>query len=221
MISVITPVWNKSDLTNKFLFQHWLLYRSRPNIEFVVIDNGSTDGTAQILQSWQGRMAQQLRVITNEGNRGFGPAINQGAEIAQGRHLIMLSNDVIIESDYISPIESTLEENREILGGAQILDFDTGWNTFNGEMLAYIAGWCIFCTREVWQDIGGFDERYVPCDYEDLDLSLKAVKKGYSLKQVKLPLSHMFGQSAQHLEGGRLTITLKNQALFKEKWGFN
>lgn len=217
---MVTPVWNKSDLTNRFLFQHWQLYRSRPNVEFVVIDNGSTDSTAAALQGWQGRMAKQLTVITNEDNRGFGPALNQGVAVAKGRFLILLSNDVIIEGDYISLIESTLENERDILGGAQVLDFDTGWNTFNTETIAYVAGWCVFCTREVWREIGGFDERYVPCDYEDLDLSLKAIKSGYPLKQVKLPLSHLFGQSAQHLEGGRLAITLKNQALFKEKWGF-
>lgn len=215
MVTVITPVWGKSDLTHKFLFQNWNLYRFSPDVEFVIVNNASPDNTAVILDIWQRLMGDRLQVITNTENRGFGPANNQGAEIARGDSFIFLSNDVIISGDYVSRIE------QGALSGPQVLDYDTGWNTFDGATIPYVAGWCVMATRKVWQDIGGWDERFVPCDYEDLDLSLAAVKKGYLLKQVDLPLTHLFGQSARALEGGRLEITLKNQALFKEKWGFN
>lgn len=224
-VSVITPVWNKSDLTNKFLFQNWQLYRERPGVEFVIIDNGSTDNTAQILQGWQAMMATtghlvagQLHVITNEDNRGFGPANNQGVTVARGEVLVFISNDAIIEGPYLP--ESLEGHARDMLIGPQVFRHDTGWNKFGDTIIPYVAGWCVICHRDTWQELGGWDERFVPCDYEDVDLSLAATKKGIALQQTPLPLSHLSGQSAQHLEGGRLAITLKNQALFKEKWGF-
>ncbi len=47
-ISVITPVWNRADLTMQFLRLNWGLYGSRHDVEFVVVDNGSTDDTSFI-----------------------------------------------------------------------------------------------------------------------------------------------------------------------------
>ena len=216
MISIITPVWNKSELTNKFLFQHWQLYRNSPGVDLVVINNGSTDNTALVLGQWQEMMGKQLQVITNEENRGFGPANNQGAEIVNGDILVFLSNDVIISGDYLAPI---MKIAKGILYGAQIFSHDTGWNTFD-RIIPYVAGWCVVCHRDTWREIGGWDERYVPCDYEDIDLSLTAAQNGIELKQLNLPLYHLSGQSAQNLTGGRLVITLNNHALFKQKWGF-
>lgn len=220
-VSVITPVWNRADLTHKFLFQNWGFYVNTPEIEFIIIDNGSTDNTPQILKMWGVRMREQLRVITNEENLGFGPANNQGAEAAKGQILVFLSNDVLVSGDYAGPISAFLVENPKAIAGPQLLTHDTGWNTFNGQSISYLFGWCFFCLKSTWQGIGGFDPQFVPCDYEDIDLSMQAVKAGYELKELKLPLQHISGQSAAQLEGGRLQITLKNQTLFKQKWGLS
>ena len=221
MVSVICPVWNNSELTHKFLYQHWNLL-ARPSqggdVEIIIIDNGSTDNTALILASWQKTMGQQLKVIINPYNLGFGPANNQGAAIVKGDILVFISNDVEVRGDYLSLIKSRVDDNA--LYGAHLLDYDTGWNVFNGEKVDYLAGWCIIATRKVWDDLGGWDERYIPCDYEDVDLSLTATKKGYLLGEIALPLHHLSGQSAQYLTGGRLAITLNSQKLFKEKWRF-
>lgn len=219
MISVVTPVWNRSDLTHQFLFQNSRLYGDNPEVEFVVIDNGSTDNTQEYLDLWQRKMPN-LKVLTSKDNTGFGPAHNWGSREARGDVLIELSNDVVISGDYIALVREAVEANPDAMFGPQVMTDNTGWNVFGGKVISYIYGWCIFCSRKVWEDVGGFDERFVPCDYEDIDISMRAVEKGHELRQVDLPLRHLSGQSAQNLSGGRLAITLKNQALFKEKWGF-
>lgn len=216
MISVITPLWNQSDLTLRFLHSHYMFYHARPEVEVIVIDNGSTDNTQAVLAKWP--EWKGLRVITNETNLGFGPANNQGAQIAKGDILVFLSNDVIVMSDYLTRIKANLRQ--DTLGGAQLFVHDTGWNKFNGEVMPYMAGWCVCCYRSVFADLGGWDERYVPCDYEDLDLSMTATMNGYDLQEIRLPLQHLSGQSAERLEGGRLAITIKSQTKFREKWGF-
>lgn len=219
--SIITPIWNKSEVTHHFLYHNWRVYQTIPEVEFIVIDNGSQDNTPSILVHWKKTMGDRLVIHTNPENRGFGPANNQGAELARGDILIFLSNDVIAMSDYVSIIKQELECIPTDLLGAQLLAYDTGWNKFGDEIVPYLAGWCVACTKSTWKQLGGFDERYVPCDYEDLDLSLTAKQEGIPIRQVHLPLEHAFGQSAAQLEGGREAITLKNRELFKEKWDFD
>lgn len=217
MISIIVPVWNKSQLTHQFLTRHWQFYQDRDDLEIVVIDNGSKDKTPQLLADWGGRWGDRLRIITNETNRGFGPANNQGAELAAGEILIFISNDVMINGDYISPIISSLEIHPRNLVGPSRLDHDTGWNMFGKELIPYLAGWCVAMTKETFTDLGGWDERYVPSDYEDVDLSYTAIHQGRGLIHLLLPLVHISGVSATQLPDRR-EMTRKNQERFKEKW---
>lgn len=219
-VSVITPVWNRADLTMQFLQYNWNLYMDRSDVEFVIVDNGSTDSTPYLLDSLKEARGDRLFICRNEENRGFGPGHNQGACAARGEILIFLSNDVIPGGDYIAPIEAALSEGPGALVGPEMLSHDTGWNTFNGVTIPYLAGHCIACYRDTWEVLGGWDERYIPCDYEDIDLSYAATQKGIPLIAVSLPLTHLFGQSAQNLSEGRKAITLRSQAKFKEKWGF-
>jgi GT2 family glycosyltransferase len=156
--------------------------------------------------------------IRNDENRGFGPANNQGAEIARGDVLVFLSNDVVLRGDYVTPIEDRLSQSPDVLIGAQLYNYDTGWNRFNGRTIPYLAGWCLACTLKTWRVLGGFDERYVPCDYEDIDLSMTAAENSIELAEITLPLEHAFGQSAQSLAGGRGAVTYRNRDLFMEKW---
>lgn len=216
MVSIITPVWNKSELTHQFLFKNWQLYQHRPEIEFVIVNNGSTDNTGRVLNQWVGIMGKRLVVVELPENTGFGPGNNRGAEAAKGLILVFLSNDVLPKRDYITPIQEAMTNN--VLFGPDLLDYDTGWNKFGDTLIPYLAGHCLACTRKTWETLGGFDDRYVPCDYEDIDLSYTAQQKGIELRALNLPLQHMFGQSAMNLSGGRGKATLKNQALFKKKW---
>lgn len=217
MVSIITPVWNQSSLTHQFLFKNWQLYQDDPNLEFIIINNGSTDNTIRILDQWQGIMGDRLTVINLPENIGFGPGNNWGAEIAKSYIFVFVSNDVLIKGDYVTPIRDAM--SKDTLYGSQLLDYDTGWNKFGDLLIPYLAGHCLACTHKTWFRLGGFDEQFVPCDYEDIDLSYTACQKGIELKALSLPLEHMFGQSAIALEGGREETTLRNQDLFKEKWG--
>jgi len=217
--SIITPVWNRADLTGAFLCHLWKLYEHRAEVEFVVVDNGSRDGTPAFLSAQRRHMHGRLVVVRNEENRGFGPANNQGARAAKGGIFIFLSNDVTPTGDFVTPICQALDREAGALAGAQILDWDTGWNRFNGDVIPYLAGWCLACSRATWLHLGGFDERYTPCDYEDIDLSQAARRKGHPLVALDLPLRHAFGQSAARLPGGREKHTVRNRDRFVAKWG--
>lgn len=220
MVSIITPVWNQGDITHQFLYRNWQIYLSKPEIEFIIVDNGSTDNTQAILNQWQRTMQERLIIETLPENKGFGPGNNIGAKLAKGDILLFVSNDTVPLGDYTIAIQSKLNSHPDALVGPQLLTGDTGWNTFNGKTIPYLMAWCFACTKATWEKLGGFDEQFVPCDYEDIDLSLTAAQKGIELLEVSLPLQHIWGQSAKALSGGRQEITLRNQRRFKEKWGF-
>lgn len=198
----------------QFLQQNWRLYQHRP-VEIIIIDNGSTDSTPIMLETWTERGVQ---VITNEDNQGFGPANNQGAKEASGDVLIFINNDVVVKGDYVTILIEALKRNPRDLYGAQYLDFDTGWNTFaDGVKIPYLAGWCLAMRRRTFDKLGGFDERYKPGDFEDVDLCYTASRDGRFLRPVQLPVTHMFGQTARQLPD-RKKVTEKHRELFAEKW---
>lgn len=216
MISIITPVWNRSDLTSQYLYGHNIHYPNPPDIEWIIIDNGSNDGTKDILEYWKSIIGNPLKIIRNRENLGFSVACNQGAKKASGGILVFLNNDVVIKGDYVTAIERTLT-NKEIIG-PQLIGVDTGWNVFDGKVLSYIAGWCMSMTLATYEQLGGFDERYSPADYEDIDICYNALKKGYGLQAVRMPLQHLGEQTGNHLPNRR-KITEANRVKFAEKWG--
>lgn len=208
-VSVITPVWNSWVHTARHLLQ---AYQARLNVEFIIIDNGSTDHTPKLLSDYQEKM-NNLRVITNKENRGFSVACNQGAKKAGGDVLLFLNNDTIVFGDYATPLLETVTDG--ILTGPELNEHNTGWNVFGDKTIPYIAGWCLALTKAAFDELGGFDERYTPCDYEDVDLCYAAVQAGKELVRLDLPVRHLSGGSAMV---NRLAITEANRLKFAEKW---
>lgn len=155
-----------------------------------------------------------LRVITNEHNRGFSIACNQGARKASGDVLLFLNNDILAWGDYVGAVLRVMDN--DLIAGPELNEHNTGWNKFNGRPIPYIAGWCLAITRATFEELGGFDERYSPCDYEDLDLCYAAQKAGKGLLRLELPVRHISGGSAMP---DRLAITERNRLKFAEKWG--
>lgn len=208
-VSIITPVWNQIEHTIRYLYQN-----RNAEAEFIIIDNGSQDGTPQLLNDWQ--KSFNLQVITNLDNFGFSVACNQGAKVASGEILLFLNNDVFFFGDYLTPIKEAVTD--DVLAGPELHTRDTGWNTFGQVLVPYIAGWCLGVTRKTFNDLGGFDERYSPADYEDMDLCYNAVKQGKKLQWLNLPIRHISGQTGTQLKDRR-ALTETNRLKFAEKWG--
>jgi len=141
--------------------------------------------------------------------------------VATGDVLSFISNDVQVMGDYLTPIKRLFAYSQEMaLWGPEIHRHNTGWNTFKCiDPIFYVAGWCVIIERKYWGELCEWDERFVPCDFEDIDLSYQATKYPGELKEISLPLHHGgLGNSGQNLTGGRLQTTLNSQKLFMEKW---
>ena len=81
-----------------------------------------------------------------------------------------------------------------------------------------MEGWLLATTSKGWAELGYFDGRYTPCDFEDVDLSTQAMSMGYDLVALNSPaLRHMGGQSSG-FNSAREAQTRINQKKFEEKW---
>lgn len=201
-ISVIIPTWNGSRFIENCL-QSLFQYTSKP-LEVIIVDNASTDDTIARIESSTSNLANEieLKVIRNPLNTGFAHAVNQGLNVARGDILLVLNQNMQLMSDWVVPVLNILEQDRAgkigIIGcklldqqgevshlGGIVLEPLGEANHYHslrdGENIAFVSGCTLIITRGCFADLGGFDERFFPAYYEDVDYCLRARQKGWRL----------------------------------------
>jgi GT2 family glycosyltransferase len=219
VVSIILTVFNKESLVNGFFLQK--APQVRPH-EFIIVDNGSRKATTGVLK-YLSQQFDNVRVIYNEDNLGFGVANNIGARNAHGDVLVFTQPDVQLKGDVTTLIDEHVVDGK--LYGHVLYDHDTGWNVFRKEgqkvTIPYLPGYFLACTPTTWEKLGGFDSIYWPADFEDVDLSYTAVQNGIELTTLQLPISHPnFGSTWAQFDN-RVEYTMKNRSKFMRKWEFD
>src|ERR1017187_6595766 len=100
--SVIIPCWNQVEYTRQCVAA--LLRHTRSIWELIVVDNGSTDGTAEYVANIRDAAPLPVTVIANTTNQGFPAAINQGLKCARGEYLVLLNNDVVVTDGWLEQL---------------------------------------------------------------------------------------------------------------------
>lgn len=126
--------------------------------EIIVVDNGSTDDTAEAAQR------EGVRVIF-EPVLGIARARNAGAAAAHSSHFLFVDADTLVQPNLVQEVEGALRSGK-VWGGSINLQQDSGslgWkiNFFMCNILAHfvnLRGGVFYCTREAFQAIQGFDE---------------------------------------------------------------
>ncbi len=108
-----------------FVRQCWTTVKSSGlsgmSYEMIYVDNGSTDGTVDMVREEHG----DVKVIANAENLGFCRAANQGARLARGRHLCFINDDVIILDQAIETMSRFLDKDPGVgVVGARLLNVD-------------------------------------------------------------------------------------------------
>lgn len=196
--SVIIVNYNGRDYLEVCLSS--LFYSITPDDEILLIDNASTDGSAEYVE----QAFPQVWVIRNSSNQGFGQASNQAARRAAGRYLVFLNPDTKVDPYWLEAMVEALENNPQAgLATSRILLMASPdrINTCGNEMhytgltlcrgmgmgrgafdeageVGAISGAAFAVRREVFEEIGGFDERFF-LYMEDTDLSWRARLAGY------------------------------------------
>ena len=98
--------WNRRELLRACLES--LARQDYPNFEVIVVDNGSTDGSLDLVGQ------TSVRPIRNSTNRGFCAANNQGIAAAQGEFIALLNNDAEANPQFLSALHRVFEESPRV-----------------------------------------------------------------------------------------------------------
>ena len=223
---IVIPHYNNWTLTHNRL---WELYKyCKENItEVLVVDNGSDDEETEGGLRWWAefgvRYDFKVRALRTEENIGFLLASNLGifdtvSKCSPEDVIILLSNDVEIRTNFVRQVTDNLSHGERALIGGILLSQDTGWNKFGDKLFPYLEGWLLGARSMDWQVLEGFDTRFVPHIFEDVDLSTLALKYGYELIPLNNPgLHHMTGQTIKY-GAERDQLTREHQEKFRLKW---
>ncbi len=167
--------------------------QSYSNIETIVVDNNSTDGSQNYIRRYR-----RIRLVQNPENLGYSKANNIAAETATGELLFFLNNDTQLFRDTIEKMVRCYEP-KSLVAPAQIITANKGtdkrgasgsgmdifgYSYVNVNSLKtkpfFVDGAAIFISKKDFRKIGKFDEELF-IFHEDLDLSWRAQLFGYKL----------------------------------------
>ena len=127
MISIVIPVHNGLDYTKKCLKSLFVTInesRYRNDIKIIIVDDGSTDGTAQ----WIYKNYNSIKILHGDGNLWWSKAMNMGAKYAlkhKTEYLLIINNDNIFTNDFIEKLVSFAKKTDFKIVGSKILDLKT------------------------------------------------------------------------------------------------
>lgn len=103
LVSIVTPAYNQADYLAETIES--VLAQDYPNVEYIVLDDGSTDETPAVLQRYDGRVRHERHP-----NRGQANTLNRGWEMARGSLIGYLSSDDRLEPNAVSKLVKALSE---------------------------------------------------------------------------------------------------------------
>jgi len=210
-ISLVVLTYGKWELTHQLLSDVRQFF---PADEVVVMDNGSEDTkTEEGCLFWKTMLP--ITYVRSDTNMGFAGGANFGIKEACEDKIALISNDVRITNKW--PYMAIKEMKPNELTGGVLHNYDTGWNKFGDRLFPYLEGWFLAAHYELWERLGYFDCRFLPHDYEDVDLSTTALSLGVELKFIGSGLKHTGGGTIGY-SPEREKITKTNRERFMQKW---
>ncbi|MBV9012376.1 MAG: glycosyltransferase [Pseudonocardiales bacterium] len=240
LLSIVVPVHGKWSYTRACLAS---IAQHGPTVPFevLVVDDASPDNTAELVAASPG-----VRLVATEHNVGFLRACNLGASHAGGAYLMFLNNDTEVRPGALDALVEAADSDEKIgLVGAMLVYPDgrlqesggiiwgdgSGWNYGRDRDaqapefqvrrdVDYCSAAAVLVRREVFEHLGGFDQRYAPAYYEDTDLAFAIRASGYrTIVEPRAVVVHHEGVS----HGTDLTMSVKryqetNRAQFVAKW---
>ncbi len=239
--SIVIPNWNGRSLLEKYLPGVIAAVSENADNEIIVVDNGSTDGSAAFVENH----FPQVKLIRSEENLGFGGGSNLGVRNARNDIVVLLNNDMRVEPDFLRPLLMPFADPLVFSVTCQIFFSDPnklreetgltqGWweggrlrvthrhcDSIQGEFPCfYGGGGSSAYDRRKFLELGGFDGIFRPLYYEDTDLGFMAWKRGWKvLYQPRSIVRHDHrGTIARKVSDAKIrAIVKKNNILFSWK----
>ena len=202
-VSIVIVTWNGRQHLDTCLAG--VKRQSGVVFETILVDNGSTDGTADFVRArfpW-------VKVVPLAENRGFAGGNNAGVRQATGRFVAFLNNDTSPDPEWLNALRSGIDEANGFTlvtsrivymhdptvidsAGDGVLRWGGAFKRHHGDPVSAapstqevfgVCGAACMMPKAVFEEIGGFDEDFF-ASHEDVDLSYRARLRGYRCRYV-------------------------------------
>lgn len=179
LVTVLTPCFNSGKTIEKTL--ECIENQTYKNMEYIIIDGGSTDNTLDLIEQHRSRLPKDLTVISERDN-GIYDAMNKGIKISKGQLVGIVNSDDSYEKDTVEQVVNHFGGNQyEVIYGMQRTYLDNREKAvviYHHDFLPQqmITHPTCFVTRETYERFGVFDTQYHSA--ADYDLMLRYYKSG-------------------------------------------
>ncbi|MEK7550244.1 MAG: glycosyltransferase family 2 protein [Patescibacteria group bacterium] len=229
-ISIVIPWYNTEWLAEKNLPNILSALKNPKNhiIEIIVVDDSSSDNSVTIIKS----LFPEVKVIRHKVNRGFSASVNTGVRMARGDIVCLLNSDVLPKVNFLESVLIHFKNSKLFavslneagsFGWAKgffrdgFIGHEPGGKGESPHSTFWVSGGSGVFRRDLWTKLGGMDETlFSPFYWEDLDLSYRAMKRGYQLIwEPKGMVEHKHETTIKKLPQGYVNrIRERNQLFF-------
>lgn len=191
--SIVIPNFNGLYLLQKYLPLLVKEFNNEINkiLEIIVVDDCSTDSSVDFIKN----NFPQILIVKNKKNRGFSASVNIGVRSSKGKYVVLLNSDVEVTSDFLKDI-FVLFDDKSVFGislhengfGYAKAVFKEGFICHSPGHEAqiitktfWVSGGSGIFRKDMWEKLGGMDDKLFKFYWEDIDLSYRAQKRGYKL----------------------------------------
>ncbi|MBR3306623.1 MAG: glycosyltransferase family 2 protein [Lachnospiraceae bacterium] len=237
-VSVVIPNYNGEKYLKNCVDS--LMGQGLRSFEVIVVDDASTDGSAEALKkSWPENGARpRIRYIFHEENKGFAASVNDGIRASEAEFVILLNNDTVVKPGFIENLWREIRRSEKIFSvSASMRKMDDETVMDDGGDLFCVLGWAFSPARDksaerfkkrkrifsacggaaiyrkdVLEKLGGFDEAHFAY-LEDVDLGFRAKLAGYdNLYSPEAVVLHAgSGSSGSRYNEFKTRLTVRNQ----------
>jgi GT2 family glycosyltransferase len=228
-VSVVIPNWNGKEVIGDCLKS--IITQNFKPTEVIVVENGSTDGSAQYIRS----NFPKINLVEIPKNLGFAGGVNVGIKDAKGDYVFLFNNDAVADKNCLKNLVATATKTKADITAAIILtdndskiDSDGDVYTIYGlpfprhrglppnyvptqdEQIFSASGGASLYQKTLFDQIGYFDEAFFAY-YEDIDLCMRAQLQAKSVwLSHKAVVHHVMGHTSNKVPGFGREMTIRN-----------
>jgi GT2 family glycosyltransferase/peptidoglycan/xylan/chitin deacetylase (PgdA/CDA1 family)/glycosyltransferase involved in cell wall biosynthesis len=241
LVSILIVTYNSQDYIQPCL-ESVIRNTSYPSYEILIVDNGSSDGTVQLLKD-HAEAEPRIRVITLPDNKGFAAANNIAARLAKGDYLIFLNIDTMVTPGWVGRLvrhhqndpsagvivpvtnwagnEARINTDYANYGEMEDFALELAQKNMGASIELDVAPFfCALIPREVWTQAGELDERFETGMFEDDDYSIRVRQLSRRIIAAEDCFVHHFGRGSFSKMSSTEYRRIFDQNLrrFEEKW---
>ena len=205
-ISIIVPNYNGEHLLEANIPKiiEAVSEYKKGDVEIIIPDDASADRSVSVIHALINKNKHKhvsIRYVENKKNKGFSGNVNSGVKLATGEILVLLNTDVIPHKGFLEPllvhfsdekvfgvgcVDESIEGDSVVMRGRGLGAWKRGFLVHRAGDVSktntlWVSGGSSAFRKSIWDRIGGLNELYNPFYWEDIDLSYRAQKAGYTV----------------------------------------